>query len=90
MPHFALICRDKPGHLETRMANRESHLAYLTGYEGLFTAGPLLEDGAPVGSLVVIEAAARAAAEGFAAADPYAQAGLFASVEISEWKKVFG
>ena len=26
---IALIARDKPGHLETRMANRTAHLAYI-------------------------------------------------------------
>jgi uncharacterized protein YciI len=40
--------------------------------------------------MLAIEAADRAAAEAFAAADPYAKAGLFASVEIIAWKKVIG
>ena len=31
-----------------------------------------------------------AAAEAWAANDPYAKAGLFASVELVEWKKVIG
>lgn len=90
MPHFALICRDKPGHLEVRKATREKHLEFLNGYEGLFVAGPLLEEGNPVGSLVVIEAESLAAAKSWADADPYVAAGLFASVEVIEWKKVFG
>jgi hypothetical protein len=50
----------------------------------------LSDDGeAMLGSVLVIEAADRAAAEGFAAGDPYAKAGLFESVTIKAFKKVF-
>ena len=42
------------------------------------------------GSLLVIEADDIAAARAFAAADPYAKAGLFASVDIRPWKWIFG
>jgi len=41
------------------------------------------------GSLLVYEGE-REGAEAWAAADPYAQAGLFQSVEIRAWKKVVG
>jgi uncharacterized protein YciI len=37
------------------------------------------------GSLVVIEAASLHAAKEIAAGDPYAKAGLFASVEVRPW-----
>jgi uncharacterized protein YciI len=88
---FVLICRDKPGHLEVRKANRDAHLAYLAETGIVRLAGPLLDDaGAMVGSMLAIEAPDRAGAEAFAAADPYAKAGLFASVEIMGWKKVIG
>jgi uncharacterized protein YciI len=88
---FVLICRDKPGHLEVRKANRDAHLAYLAETGIVRLAGPLLDDaGGMIGSMLAIEAADRAAAEAFAAADPYAKAGLFASVEIMAWKKVVG
>lgn len=88
---FVLICRDKPGHLEVRKANRDAHLAYLAETGIVRLAGPLLDDaGGMIGSMLAIEAADRAAAEAFAAADPYAKAGLFASVEIMGWKKVIG
>ena len=42
------------------------------------------------GSLIVLGVASRAEAEAWAAADPYAKAGLFASVMIQEWKRVIG
>lgn len=89
MPLFALICTDKPGGLEVRKANRAAHLDYLNA-TGAVLAGPFLQGEAMTGSLVVIDAADRAGAEAWAAADPYAQAGLFADVRIEEWKKVIG
>ena len=88
---FALTCIDKADGLQTRLDNRPAHLEYLgaAGAKVLF-AGPFIDAGSPVGSLVVIEADDLAAAEAFADADPYAQAGLFDSVTIREWRKVIG
>lgn len=85
---FALICTDKPGHLDTRLAARPDHLAFLTGLgDAMKGAGPFLgADEKPNGSLVIIEAADMAAAQAIAARDPYAVAGLFQSVEIRPWK----
>jgi uncharacterized protein YciI len=89
MPLFALICTDKADHLPLRQANRDAHLAYLRGTGVVSQAGPFLDaGGAMCGSLVVIDVADRAAAQAWAAGDPYAQAGLFAKVRIEEWKKV--
>jgi uncharacterized protein YciI len=88
---FLLICRDRPEASGVRLANREAHLAYLKASGVVTLAGPLLDDaGAMTGSLLAIEVADRAAAQAFAAADPYAQAGLFAAVEIVGWKRVIG
>lgn len=90
MPLFAVICRDKPGHLQTRLDTRDAHLAFLKASDALRMAGPLIEEGEMRGSLVVVETDDLAAAQGWAAGDPYKAAGLFASVEIIEWKKVIG
>jgi len=87
---FVLICQDKPGALQTRLDNRPAHLAYLEGAGVVIHAGPFIENGGPVGSMVVIDVADMDAARAFAAADPYAKAGLFSSVSIREWKKVIG
>ena len=88
---FALICTDKPDRLEARLAARDSHLAYLERYiEKVVHAGPLLDtDGRPCGSLLVIDVADRAAAEGFAASDPYAMVELFESTVIRGFRTVF-
>ncbi|MFE3836737.1 YciI family protein [Pseudogemmobacter sonorensis] len=87
----ALICIDKPGHIETRKANRDAHLAYLSDTGVVEMAGPFLDDqGGMTGSLLVLDVPDLAAARAWAAGDPYAGAGLFQSVEIREWKKVIG
>lgn len=85
---FALICTDKPDSLGLRMSVRPDHLKYLESLgSALKAAGPFTTDeGQPAGSLVIIEAADRAAAKAMAENDPYAKAGLFAAVEIKPWK----
>lgn len=87
---FALICKDKPGHLDVRKANRDSHLGYIDTTGCVMFAGPFLEAGEMCGSLIVLDVADMEAAQAWAAGDPYAQAGLFDGVEILEWKKVIG
>jgi uncharacterized protein len=59
---FAIYCTDKPNHLETRMAARSDHLAYLDSLGSKLKAGgPFLdEEGNMMGSLVIVEAENRA------------------------------
>jgi len=81
---YAMICTDKPNSLPLRIANRPEHLAYLQSLgETLVFAGPFTaEDGVTMnGSLVVVEAAARKIAGG----DPFAKAGVFATIDIRPW-----
>lgn len=90
---YAIHSIDKPGAAAVRQDNRPSHLAYLKANAArVRLAGPYLsEDGqAMTGSLIVLEAADLAAARAFAAADPYAKAGLFASVEVRPWRWLIG
>ncbi len=88
---IAIICIDKPGALEIRKANRDAHLAHIKGADGaIVQAGPFLDaEGEMCGSLLIYDGDL-AGAEAWAAADPYAAAGLFQSVEIRPWKKVVG
>jgi uncharacterized protein YciI len=66
-------------------------LAHIASSGVVEMAGPFLnEKGEMSGSLVILEVASKAEAEAWAAADPYAKAGLFAKVRIEEWKKVIG
>ncbi|MFN4157131.1 MAG: YciI family protein [Gemmobacter sp.] len=87
----ALICTDHPGALQTRLDNRAAHLAHIEASGVVEMAGPFLDDaGAMCGSLIVLEVPDMTAARAWAEADPYARAGLFARVELREWKKVIG
>jgi uncharacterized protein YciI len=86
---FVLTCTDKPNSAALRGDVRPKHLAYLEGHrDRVKLAGPFLSDDGqtPTGSMLIIDAADLAAAKAFAANDPYAQAGLFASVDIKPWR----
>ncbi|KIC36258.1 YciI family protein [Leisingera sp. ANG-M7] len=88
---IALIARDKPGHLQTRLDNRDAHLAYINDTGAVAQAGPLLDqDGNMAGSLIILDVEDMAAGEAWAANDPYKKAGLFEAVELITWKKVIG
>ena len=87
----ALICTDKPGALQIRQDNRPAHLDYIATTGVVEMAGPFLDaQGQMAGSLVILSVDSVPAARDWAAGDPYAKAGLFASVDIREWKKVIG
>lgn len=85
----ALIALDKPDHLEVRKANRDAHIAYLKSTDVVSQAGPFLDAaGNMCGSLIILDVDTLQDAENWAAQDPYAQAGLFASVTLRPWNKV--
>jgi len=89
--HFVIYCKDKPDHMDVRTATRPDHSAYLEQHaDKIVAAGPMLTDdgNGMVGSVLLMEFGDRAAAEAWAAGDPYAKAGLFESVEITPWRKV--
>lgn len=90
---FAVICADKPAHLNLRMETRPAHVEWLNGLNAagaLKIGGPFLDaDGKPCGSMLLIAAADLEAAKAIAAEDPYAKAGLFANVEIKPYNWVF-
>lgn len=87
----ALICHDKPDHLHVRTANRAAHLDHIANTGLVEMAGPFLSPaGGMTGSLIILNVDTLAQAQDWAAADPYAKAGLFADVTIREWKKVVG
>lgn len=93
MPLFALICIDKPNAANVRAEVRPKHLAFVEAQDGAVKiAGPFLSaDGQTmIGSLIILDAADLAAAQKFAANDPYALAGLFQSVEIKPWRWIVG
>lgn len=92
MPLFTLCCRDRPDAFDLRARTRDAHLAYLAEHAATVRlGGPWLDgEGRSVGSLLIVEVQDAPAAERFAAADPYARAGLFEAVEVRPWRLVAG
>lgn len=89
---------DVPGSLPRRLAARPAHLARLEALkqEGrLLLAGPFpaIDAADPgeagfTGSLIVAEFADLAAAQAWADADPYVDAGVYARVDVRPFRKV--
>ncbi len=87
----ALICIDKPGALQIRLDTRAAHLDHIQTTGVVEMAGPFLDaQGQMSGSLIILSVDTLAQAQVWADADPYAKAGLFQSVTLTEWKKVIG
>ncbi len=86
-----LICEDKPGALQIRLETRAAHLAHIEATGVVELAGPFLDgEGQMTGSMIVLNVGSLTEADAWAAADPYAKAGLFQTVTIREWKRVVG
>lgn len=89
--HVALIARDRAGALDTRLAHRPAHLKYVERTGKVVTAGPLLDaEDTPCGSLIILDVENMSEARAWVAADPYALAGLFETVDLHGWRKVVG
>jgi uncharacterized protein YciI len=84
---FIVSGRDHPDGLERRLQVRPRHRAYYEALgDDLILSGPYLDDdGHPIGSMIVIRRESRAAAEAFAAADPFVMEGVFSTVTVSRW-----
>lgn len=86
---FAMIGRDAPDAKEKRPVHRPAHLEHLRPLSAagrITLAGPLT-DGS--GSLIVLEADSREEAWGIVARDPYVVNGIFSTVELHPFLKVF-
>jgi uncharacterized protein YciI len=96
--YYAIIARDHPESLAARLEARPAHLERLRRLqeEGrLLIAGPHPAIDSPdpgpagfSGSLVVAEFSDLAAAQAWAAADPYRAAGVYAEVVVKPFLKV--
>jgi uncharacterized protein YciI len=90
---FVATCIDQPNSMELRLSTRPAHLAYLTGLGARVKAGGALlssDRQSVVGSMLILEGADEAVIEKLLADDPYAQAGLFASVDVKPWRQAVG
>jgi hypothetical protein len=89
---YAIIAEDRPDGAALRGEKRPEHLDYLEAHKDLLLAAgaQFADDGTtPIGSILLVDVDDRAAAEAFAQNDPFATAGLFRSVTIVPWRKVF-
>ncbi len=96
---YAIIAQDVENSLQDRLAARPKHLERLTALQEqgrLILAGPhpAIDSEDPgeagfSGSLVVAEFDDLKAAQAWADADPYVSAGVYASVTVKPFKKVF-
>ena len=88
---FAVWAVDAPSKLAAREAVRERHRARLRAPAPheleVVLAGPTLDaSGAMAGTMLVIEAHSIDAVRAFINADPYVEAGVYASVDIRPWR----
>lgn len=85
---YAVTCQDKPGMLDARLNNRQAHLEWAAQDDSqIKMGGPLLDnDGNPIGSLLIIEAASPEALREYLEKDPYAQAGVFEQVTFVPYR----
>src|SRR5665213_2931552 len=83
---WAIWSRDVEGSAEIRARVREKHKAFMSASRlKVVFAGPLISDAgtAPEGTLRVVEADDRATVEAFVANDPFNQAGVWRSTQIT-------
>jgi uncharacterized protein YciI len=95
---YAIVAEDHPGSLEKRLGARPAHLGRLKALQDagrLVLAGPFPAIDSPdpgsagfAGSLIVAEFGSLAEAQGWADADPYAAAGVYARVTVRPFRKV--
>jgi uncharacterized protein YciI len=82
---FTFILMDKPDSAELRQSMRPQHKAYLAAAaERIAFAGPFTSDDGQtmIGSLLAIDFASRSAAMEWLKAEPFTQAGLYASASV--------
>lgn len=95
---YMILGDDAPDSLPLRRATRPAHLGYLKALQAqgrLVLAGPRPRvdaadpgEAGVHGSLVIAEFDDLAAARAWAAAEPYARAGVFATVTVQPFVKV--
>ena len=91
MKLFAFYCRDGEHAAQIRPRVREEHFAYLAAHaQDYALGGPLERDGTPLGSLIIIKAADEASARARFEGDPYYIAGVWQSINLTEFRALTG
>ncbi|MAZ46878.1 MAG: hypothetical protein CMM98_04805 [Rickettsiales bacterium] len=91
MKTYLVTCIDKKNSLKKRLANRDLHLEYLKKLKNrLILAGPILNKAdKPKGSVLILKFQNRVELNNFLKNDPYAKVGLFETIKIEIFKRVF-
>ena len=94
---YAIVGQDVPDSLAARLAARPAHVERLKALQAqgrMILAGPFPAIDSPdpgpagfSGSLIVADFASLAAAQAWAAADPYVAAGVYESVSVRPFKQ---
>lgn len=89
---FLCYHRDRPGSLPLREELLEEHWSYMDRYaREMIARGPTLtDDGAPTGSLHILDLPGPAAARAFAFEEPGYQGGVYRDVLLRRWRNVPG
>ena len=92
--HFVVYALDKAGAASLRAAHRDAHRHRLRNHDHpvkVIAAGLLLDaKDAAVGSLIIIEADAKAAVDAFMAADPYVLNEIYSAIDIRPFAWTIG
>lgn len=90
--YFVVFGTDKPGHAKVRDEQRPGHREHLRNPGPhpvqVRLGGPTLDESGKSmnGTMLVVESDSIAAVRTFLADDPYSKAGLFATIEVRQWR----
>ncbi|HZQ74521.1 MAG TPA: YciI family protein [Burkholderiales bacterium] len=89
---YAIVCFDRPDSAPLRDRHRAAHQEFLrTNEKKIVFGGPLKAsaEGPSTGALIVVACASRDEAEALIGADPFYRGGVYESVAVRAFKKVF-
>jgi uncharacterized protein YciI len=91
MPAYAFHCFDGEEAPRIRPRVRDAHFAHIEAHAASYRlGGPLKRAGEAIGSLIIIEAADEAAARAIFESDPYYLAGVWQSINATEFVPLTG
>ena len=91
MKTYIITCFDKKNSIKKRLANRELHLKYLKSFKNkIILAGPILnKTNKSKGSVLILKFQNRFELNNFLKNDPYSKVGLFETINVEIFKRVF-
>ena len=89
---YAIVCFDRPDSAAARDTPRVAHQEFLgANAQKIVFGGPLKDtpDGPSTGALIVVDCASREEAQALIQSDPFYRGGVYESVAVRAFKKVF-